>query len=145
MVMETVTSATAQRSRHGGFVVARAAAVAPSPSRGTAEEYTMRTQAMRLAGFAVAVLALVSPVAAQGLGELVRVHGFGGWAYGETNGLDYLYDTDGGRYDNVDFALNIAMLPREKSRDDTIIGKNLEMSCGGRQIPALSLQKGKRT
>lgn len=37
----------------------------------------------------------------------VEVHGFGGWAYAETDGNRYLIGTDDGNYDNASFALNV--------------------------------------
>jgi hypothetical protein len=43
----------------------------------------------------------------------VQIHGFGGWAYGETDGHVYLVGTEAGGYDNADFALNIAAEPME--------------------------------
>ena len=52
-------------------------------------------------------------VAAQDAFNDVQIHGFGGWAYGETDGNAYLVGTEEGRYDNADFALNVTAEPME--------------------------------
>jgi hypothetical protein len=54
-----------------------------------------------------AMLALTLPVWAQDAGGKVEVHGFGGWAYGKSEGNNYLIGTTDGTYDNVAFALNV--------------------------------------
>ncbi|MCP4902710.1 MAG: hypothetical protein GY906_37580 [bacterium] len=64
----------------------------------------------------VALLFLAIPagqVAAQSAFDSVQIHGFGGWAYGETDGNAYLVGTEDGRYDNADFALNVTAQPME--------------------------------
>jgi len=45
-----------------------------------------------------------------------QLHVFGGWAYGRTNGNEYLAGTHGGSYDNADLALNLAATPVERLR-----------------------------
>lgn len=52
---------------------------------------------------AVAALALVPVAHAQE----IDLHGFGGWAYGETDGNNYLIGTEAGTYENYSFALNV--------------------------------------
>ncbi len=42
------------------------------------------------------------------------IHGFGSWAYGDTDGNRYAIGERDGRYDNVQFSLNIAATPHEK-------------------------------
>lgn len=44
----------------------------------------------------------------------VDIHGFGGWAYGKTNGHKYGLATEEGEYDNAELALNISAKPIEK-------------------------------
>lgn len=57
---------------------------------------------------AVAGALAFSPAAeAQGLGSSVELHGFGGWAYADTDGNNYLIGTHQGTYDNVAMALNV--------------------------------------
>jgi hypothetical protein len=66
---------------------------------------------------AVVLLALtmaVAPASAQSITDDVQIHGFGGWAYGETDGHAYLVGTEQGRYDNANFALNVTAQPIEK-------------------------------
>lgn len=41
----------------------------------------------------------------------VALHVFGGWAYGKTNGNEYLTGTRDGELDNVDLALNLSAAP----------------------------------
>ncbi len=42
------------------------------------------------------------------------IHGFGSWAFGDTDGNRYLIGEEDGRYDNVQFSLNIAATPHER-------------------------------
>lgn len=44
----------------------------------------------------------------QGLIDKVEIHGFGGWAYGVTDGFVALLGDDDGKYDNAEFALNVS-------------------------------------
>jgi hypothetical protein len=66
-------------------------------------------------GLAMLVAAAL-PAAAQddGTGPVVEVHGFGGWAYAETDGNRYLIGTDDGNYKNASFALNVTGKPSAK-------------------------------
>lgn len=43
----------------------------------------------------------------------IAIHGFGGWAYGKTDGLTTSIGTKEGNYDNAEFALNISAKPTE--------------------------------
>lgn len=43
----------------------------------------------------------------------IAIHGFGGWAYGKTDGLTTSIGTEKGNYDNAEFALNISAKPYE--------------------------------
>jgi hypothetical protein len=54
------------------------------------------------------------PVLPFTLGD-VRIHGFGGWAYGKTDNVnDYLEADEDGSYDHIDFSLNISASPAER-------------------------------
>jgi len=54
------------------------------------------------------------PALAQTTGSTIDIHGFGGWAYGKTDGHKYSLGTEGGEYDNAEFALNVSAKPIEK-------------------------------
>jgi hypothetical protein len=62
----------------------------------------------------LALAIVVSPAAAQSPSDDVQIHGFGGWAYAETDGHYYHLGTNEGAWDNADFALNITAEPVEK-------------------------------
>ncbi len=48
------------------------------------------------------------------LAEQIQIHGFGSWAYGKTdNENSYLVGNEDGKYDYLDFALNISATPHE--------------------------------
>jgi hypothetical protein len=65
---------------------------------------------------AVAILLTlaVSTASAQSAMDNVQIHGFGGWAYGQTDGNAYLVGSEDGSYDNANFALNITAEPMDK-------------------------------
>ncbi len=44
----------------------------------------------------------------------VEAHALGGWAYGNTDGNDYLVGTSQGEYSNANFALNVSTHPDER-------------------------------
>lgn len=44
----------------------------------------------------------------------VYIHGFGGWAYGVTDGNRYLIGNEDGKADNVQLSLNITVKPHER-------------------------------
>jgi hypothetical protein len=54
------------------------------------------------------------PAVAQSTGSTIDIHGFGGWAYSKTDGHKYSLGTEGGEYDNAEFALNVSAKPVEK-------------------------------
>ncbi|HEU4888886.1 MAG TPA: porin [Thermoanaerobaculia bacterium] len=63
----------------------------------------------------LALVALAGlPAFAQSTGSTIDIHGFGGWAYGKTDGHKYSLGTEGGEYDNAEFALNVSAKPIEK-------------------------------
>lgn len=66
-----------------------------------------------LVGAAIA-FGLPSPAVAQGSFSELEIHGFGGWAYGDTDGLAYDLGDSDGRYDNAEFALNVSARPAER-------------------------------
>ena len=59
-------------------------------------------------------LGLAAPLFAQNTGSTIDIHGFGGWAYGKTDGHKYSLATEDGQYDNAEFALNVSAKPIEK-------------------------------
>ncbi|MEA2488213.1 MAG: hypothetical protein QOH21_5, partial [Acidobacteriota bacterium] len=62
-----------------------------------------------------ALSALVTTAAlAQSADSKIDIHGFGGWAYGRTDGHKYDVATEDGEYDNAEFALNVSAKPVEK-------------------------------
>lgn len=63
----------------------------------------------------LALMALAAtPLAAQSVTSTIDIHGFGGWAYGKTDGHKYSLGTEGGEYDNAELALNVSAKPIEK-------------------------------
>lgn len=62
---------------------------------------------------ALAALAAV-PAVAQSTGSIIDIHGFGGWAYGKTDGHKYSLARESGDYDNAEFALNVSAKPFEQ-------------------------------
>ena len=63
----------------------------------------------------LALMALAAtPLAAQSVTSTIDIHGFGGWAYVKTDGHKYSLGTEGGEYDNAEFALNVSAKPFEK-------------------------------
>ncbi len=68
-------------------------------------------RAAALALAAVALLLLPSAGSAAGPLDTVEIHGFGGWAYGNTDHLSYAVGTPDGKYDNAEFALNVSAHP----------------------------------
>jgi len=63
-------------------------------------------------GLATLVIVVTGlPAAAQGALDDIELHGFGGWAYGDTDGNAYEIGTEEGSYQNADLALNITATP----------------------------------
>jgi hypothetical protein len=54
------------------------------------------------------------PALAQSTGSTIDIHGFGGWAYGKTDGHKYSLGRESGEYDNAEFALNVSAKPMEQ-------------------------------
>lgn len=54
------------------------------------------------------------PAFAQSTSGIIDIHGFGGWAYGKTDGHKYSLGLEGGNYDNAEFALNVSAKPLDK-------------------------------
>lgn len=63
--------------------------------------------------FALMALALALPVAAQ-TENTVEIHGFGGWAFAQTDNLKYSIGDEDGQYDNAEFALNVSARPYDR-------------------------------
>ena len=63
-----------------------------------------------------AVLLLAAPALFAQSNGATAIHVFGGWAYGRTNGNEYLAGTRQGAFDNLDLALNLAATPVEQLR-----------------------------
>jgi phosphate-selective porin O/P len=63
----------------------------------------------------LAIVPVVS-VQAQEAASPIEVHGFGSWAYGRTNGNEYLSGDEKGRYDDGAFSLNVAASPADRLR-----------------------------
>lgn len=55
-----------------------------------------------------------APAFAQNANSVIDIHGFGGWAYGKTDGHKYSLGREGGEYDNGEFALNVSAKPFEQ-------------------------------
>ncbi len=89
---------------------------------GEEEEILMRVSFRRPWAAASRVLALagmvsiaLSAVADDG-DRLVSIRGFGGWAYGDTDGNRYLTGSEEGQYDNVGVSLALSASPYERLR-----------------------------
>lgn len=54
------------------------------------------------------------PAFAQSSGSVIDIHGFGGWAYGKTDGHKYSLGRESGEYDNAEFALNVSAKPVDR-------------------------------
>src|SRR5688572_1705468 len=61
----------------------------------------------------LAVLA-TSPANGQSTDRKIDIHGFGGWAFGQTDGHKYGVATEDGEYDNAELALNVSAKPIDK-------------------------------
>jgi len=74
---------------------------------------------MRLAGtlLLLSCAGVVGSAAnAQESEERVQLHGFGSWAYGNTDGNDYLAGSENARYNEASFALNVVASPTDRLR-----------------------------
>jgi hypothetical protein len=68
----------------------------------------------RILGCLALTALAATPLVAQDAASTIDIHGFGGWAYGKTDGHKYSLGTEGGEYDNAEFALNVSAKPLEK-------------------------------
>lgn len=70
----------------------------------------------KLRWWAVAMVLVITalPAIAQDFGESVEIHGFGEWAFGDTDGNSFLAGSKDGKYDNAAFALNVTANPSER-------------------------------
>ena len=62
----------------------------------------------------LAIVPVVSVNAQEG--SRIEVHGFGSWAYGRTNGNQYLFGDEKGRYDDASFGLNVVASAGDRLR-----------------------------
>ncbi len=62
---------------------------------------------VRSLAFGLALLGLAAGAHAQDAGNAVQIHGFGGWAYAQTDDNSYVIGTKQGTYDNLSMALNV--------------------------------------
>lgn len=77
----------------------------------------------------VLALTLANPVGGQNLTDIIEIHGFGGWAYGETDGNRYVVGNEDGEYENAEFSLNITSTPYDELK---IVGQlHFEQEIGG--------------
>jgi|GEM_PF-876989 len=60
------------------------------------------------------LLSMPRPGAAMSYLDNLEIHGFGGWAYGNTDGLSYTVGSSDGKYDNAEFALNLSAHPSDR-------------------------------
>lgn len=59
---------------------------------------------------ALLALAATAPAAAVEVGA-AKIHGYGNWAYGQTDGNTYMNGNDDGNYDELEFSLAVAAAP----------------------------------
>ena len=64
--------------------------------------------------FTIIAALAASTAFAQTADSKIDIHGFGGWAYGKTDGHKYGLADEDGEYDNAEFALNVAAKPVDK-------------------------------
>lgn len=83
--------------------------------------------------YCLALVALIAlPTFAQTTSNVIDIHGFGGWAYGKTDGLKYSLGREGGDYDNAEFALNASAKPFEQL--SIVAQMRLESRTGDEQV-----------
>ena len=66
--------------------------------------------------FYAVFLVLACPAYAFDLSDRIQFHGFGGWAYTQTDENTYLDGNEDGNYDNFQFSLSVAANPAEDLR-----------------------------
>jgi hypothetical protein len=79
---------------------------------------------------ALLVLSIGTTAIAQ-TSNTIEVHGFGGWAYGKTDGLAMSIGTKEGAYDNAQFALNVSAKPYDKL---SLVAQTRLTSAGGADL-----------
>lgn len=79
-----------------------------------------RVRSARVPLIVMAMLALAASGWAQDAGSKVVLHGFGGWAYAQTDENNCQIGTEKGTYDNVSFALNVNAKVSDKL---TVVGQ----------------------
>jgi hypothetical protein len=67
-----------------------------------------------LACLTLLALAAVPAFAQSSDGNHIDIHGFGGWAFGKTDGHKYSLGLKDGEYDNAEFALNVSARPADR-------------------------------
>jgi hypothetical protein len=78
---------------------------------------TLPRRPIRVTAFLLPLaIAPVVSVNAQEAAPRLEVHGSGSWAYGRTNGNQYLFGDERGRYDDTSFVLNIASSAADRLR-----------------------------
>jgi hypothetical protein len=84
---------------------------------------------------ALALATAVAGVASAQSPRAVQFHGFGSWAYGNTDGNTYLFGTDQGSYDNTSFALNVnAAISDQLTIAAQMDWATGEMAAGGNEV-----------
>ena len=75
-----------------------------------------RGKRIERSGLALIALAglVLFPAPAASMQESIQIHGFGGWAYGHTDGNKCAVGKENGTYNNSYFALNVSAFPYEK-------------------------------
>ncbi len=58
-------------------------------------------------------LIAATPVWGQSLADKIEIHGFGGWAFADTDGNRYLLGDEDGNYDTAELSLNVTAKPAE--------------------------------
>lgn len=86
----------------------------------------------RIIVFVTLLAPLALPAFAQSTEGVLEIHGFGGWAYGKTDGHKYSLGRESGDYDNAEFALNIASTPAD--RLSVVAQVRLDSRTGGKQV-----------
>jgi hypothetical protein len=71
-------------------------------------------EVLRVTCLAPVLVASTAAAAAVEFGDRIEIHGYGGWAYGNTDGNLYLVGSDDGEYGNAEFTLNVSANPVEK-------------------------------
>lgn len=76
------------------------------------------------------LLLLAAPALFAQSNDATAIHVFGGWAYGRTNGNEYLAGTRQGELDNLTLALNLAATPVERLRLEAQVFADIDRGVG---------------